>query len=123
MSIYKKLIKEKKIPKPLSRLCFLDGRNATPKLFLNEFMLCEQCRNWIFHIKEHKYVQFGIQIILDEKGRRPIVGDQGIVECNRCGAFLKADDFRRHRYIRILKTQTWKLGKVLEAIRKIPSSW
>ena len=123
MSIYKKLLKEKKIPKRLSRSCFLDDRKATPKLFLNKFMLCEQCRNWIFHIKKHKYVKFGIQIILDEKGRRPIIGSQGIVECNRCGAFLKAQDFSRHRCIRILKTQTWKLNRVLKAIRKIPSSW
>lgn len=123
MSIYKKLQKEKKTPKPLPRLCFLCDRKAIPKLFLNKFRLCEQCRNWIFHIKEHKYVKPGVQITLNEQGRRPIAGFQGIIECNRCGAFFKADDFRRHRCIRILNTQTWKLNDVLKAIRKIPSSW
>lgn len=120
MSIALKLKKKGKTPRPPSRDCFLDGRTATPGLFLNQFLLCQNCRDWIMYVKEYKYVAPGVQITLREIGRRPIAGRQGIVECSRCGAFLKANDFRRHRCIRILKTQTYKLDRILKAYRGRP---
>ena len=109
--------KEKIVSESFDRICFIDDRKATEGLFLGKLMLCQKCRDWVFHIKKYEYVYPDVLVTLKEKGRKPIVLSYGFIECNRCAFCCKEIEFRSHKCSRIVKTHTWRMKKILDLIR------